>query len=227
MGGKAKIGREIARVIRAESSGDRYLEPFLGAGSVCAAMASHYRIADAGDAHPDLILMWQELMAGWIPPAAVSEATYQALRGETPSALRGFVGFGLSFGGIWFSGYARNARGDDYCGAARRGLLRRVDMMRHVSIRCADYRTWEPGPGTVVYCDPPYCGTAAFSTGKFESDEFWETCKQWSFSGAEVFVSEYTPHHYGQVVWKRDRTTSLNRNDGTATEYLIKVSAPH
>lgn len=62
----------------------------------------------ASDAHEDLILMWQALMRGETEPFAdVTEAEYSALKTAPPSARRGFVGFGASFGGGWFNGYGR------------------------------------------------------------------------------------------------------------------------
>ena len=38
--------------------------------------------------------------------------------------LTGFVGFGCSFGGKWFGGYARNAGGTNYAAQSKRSLLK-------------------------------------------------------------------------------------------------------
>jgi hypothetical protein len=52
--------------------------------------------------------MWQALMRGETEPFAdVTEAEYATLKTAAPSARRGFVGFGASFGGGWFNGYGR------------------------------------------------------------------------------------------------------------------------
>lgn len=54
----------------------------------------------ASDNHEDLILMWQALMRGETEPFAdVTETEYVSLKTATPSARRGFAGFGSSFGG--------------------------------------------------------------------------------------------------------------------------------
>ena len=64
----------------------------------------------ASDSHEDLILMWQALMRGEMEPFAdVTEVEYAALKTAAPSARRGFVGFGASFGGGWFGGYGRHS----------------------------------------------------------------------------------------------------------------------
>ena len=46
--------------------------------------------------------------------------------------------------------------------------------------------------GTVIYCDPPYAGTAGYSTGEFDTDKAWELYRAWADSGAHVYVSEYS-----------------------------------
>jgi len=45
--------------------------------------------------------------------------------------------------------------------------------------------------GAVVYCDPPYQGTATYAEGNFNHDEFWEFCRKLSKTNT-VYISEYT-----------------------------------
>src|ERR1700750_2056717 len=108
MGGKTRIAKDLARAMLASTSErDVYVEPFVGAGSVAAEMVPFFDGAILSDASPDLIAMWQALQNGWEPPENVTLEEYEAQRHAPVSALRGFVGYGCSFGGKWFGGYAR------------------------------------------------------------------------------------------------------------------------
>lgn len=227
MGGKAKIANEISAIIRARHlEVQSYYEPFVGAGWTLTKLAPYYSPVLATDVHPDLILMWQAIQEGWIPPVEISREEYAALRYAPPSPLRAFVGFGLSFGGKWFGGYA-TARGDDYIGAARRGVLRKAESMRGVEFRCADYRDWTPVLGTLVYADPPYGSTTAYSgTDKFDTAEFWSYMQKWASAGCHVYVSEYSaPDGTCDLVWSKIVSTSLKRDNNTnpMTENLFHV----
>jgi DNA adenine methylase len=162
--------------------------------------------------------MWDALLHGWTPPSVVTEDEYHAQRTAPPSALRGFVGFGGSFGGKWFGGYARatTAKGaprnfaDE---AARRLVSMRARLgARDASVTLAGYADWDSqvGPNTVVYCDPPYEGTTAYgAAGAFDSAAFWAMMACWSDRGAVVLVSEYTAPGGWVAVWEKAHRQNL------------------
>lgn len=229
VGSKQRQAKYIAENLQKHGTACvNYLEPFVGGGSVFSLMASIFPgNAHGSDAHEDLALMWSAAIDGWEPPAAVSREEYASLKKSEPSALRGFVGFGCSFGGKWFGGYASNAVGHDYCGAARRGLLRKVAGMRSATFTCADYRTFSPGTGTLVYCDPPYANTTGYSLGQFDSNEFWTTMQSWSSDGAVVLVSEYTAPHFAEEVWSRAAKRSLSKDENKSASALEKLFRIH
>src|SRR5688572_13255602 len=115
-GGKSMIAKDIA-VELVKNGFENYYEPFLGSAAVAVAISELVDVPMfLSDNHPDLILMWNDLKQGWIPPDFVSKEEHHQLKYEEPSALRGFVGFGMSFGGDFYHGYAQNKRGTDYCG---------------------------------------------------------------------------------------------------------------
>ena len=107
---------------------------------------------------------------------------------ENP-ALTGFVGFGCSFGGKWWGGYAKDKRGDDYCGQAKRGLLKDFPGVRSATFTCLDYHDVEIPDGAVVYCDPPYVNTTGYTVGQFDTNEFWNYMRQLS-KRCDVYISE-------------------------------------
>lgn len=225
IGGKSKIAKGITEAILTNSvSRKYYLEPFVGGGAVFPIMAPHFEWSVAGDTHEDLILMWNALIfEGWEPPTGISESDYQSLRNDQPSPLRSLAGFGGSFGGKWFGGYARGGKNADgsprnHQGESARSLIAarsrihseltpsRVGRFRHQS-----YREWKPIPGTVVYADPPYTDTQGYATGEFDSGEFWGTMEEWGQNGCEVFVSEYAAPDGWVPIWSASHRQSLVR----------------
>lgn len=207
----------------APASATTYIEPFVGGGSVTAAVAAQgrFREMQASDLHQDLILMWQAVQASWQPPTDVSEDDYEALRNAEPSALRGFVGYGCSFSGKWFGGYARDGRypGRSYAGESSRSLQRAAKHLTDVSFACRDYAESDVTPGCVVYADPPYVNTTKYdsaSTG-FDYARFWSVVDAWDSSGAYVFVSERS----APDGWIPVLTVERNRNVAGSTGRLV------
>ena len=162
----------------------------------------------ASDACLPLVTLLKAVQSGWIPPEILSEDDYNWLKAiqDPYDPMTAFAGFGCSFAGKWFGGYARCKRGDNYAkntGSslrkqfgrnyatnARNGLLKNVN--EDVIFLCADYRALNP-ENALVYCDPPYAGTTGYSAiGKFDWNEFWDTMRVWSALGNTVLISEYT-----------------------------------
>lgn len=229
LGGKGRIGGQIAETILANTNRRSVLlEPFLGGGNSFEHLAPHFANTMAGDLHEDLMLMWQAAREGWIPPDVVSEEEYLRLRNEAPSALRGFVGFGCSFGGKWWGGYARNAkirkaghRPRNYAGESSRAVIRTSRMMQTTTLRRAAFDEWDVPTDAVVYADPPYDRTTGYRVS-FDRERFWSVMKSWSLSGARVFVSEYAAPTGWIPIWSREtREAMFTNRPGTKTENLF------
>ncbi|MGV2853748.1 DNA adenine methylase [Glutamicibacter sp. AGC13] len=240
MGGKGRIAKKIAESIsnHIPHHSGTYWEPFIGGGAIAAKLGNQFDTANYSDIHPDLMLMWQALHDGWEPPSVVSYDEYQELRyAEQPSALRGFVGFGGSFGGRFFEGYARgghNANGTprNHQAESARALLRDAPKMRakvETNYRQADAITINPQVGDVVYCDPPYEGTKNYSrTDRIDHAEFWEVAGGWAARGAHVFVSEYKAPDGWKCIWEQPLRSSVrvgSEDRHIATERLFTIGA--
>ena len=195
-------------------------------GSVLCAMAPHFETALAGDVHEDLILMYQALQQGWVPPEDISEKQYQDIKRSEPSALRGFVGFGCSFGGRWFEGYARGG-GANYAAQSKRNVMAQRKSFGNVHFERKDYTSWSVSTGDVVYLDPPYAGTKFYSgTAKLDYDQLWGTARMWRDQGAHVYVSEFTAPNDWTAIWEKERKvgvgTQSNAQYSTRTDRLFK-----
>lgn len=232
VGSKKRIAKRILdEILSRRENRDVYWEPFCGGLNSFSVVAPHFRKAFASDAHQDLILMWQTIQGGWIPPTEVTEEEYQDLRAAEPSALRGFVGMGGSFGGKWFGGYARGGFNSD--GSPRNhqresstAAVQRMASLSEIDVtfRNASYSEGSAGPGFVVYCDPPYASTLGYrGTDEFDSESFWKWCRKQSRAGALVLVSEYTaPDDFTCVAeFSHRMSVALTGNRKVTTERMF------
>lgn len=221
MGGKSRISKALSEVILANSENRiRYIEPFVGGGAMAARMGQQFDRVTYSDIHPDLMMMWDAVLNHeWVPPTEVSYEQYQELRyTTTSSALRGFVGFGGSFGGRWFEGYARGGNNADgtprnHQGESARALIKDAKTMRgqqETVTLCADAMEIEVVGNEVIYCDPPYANTKNYSkTGGFDHARFWKTAQGWAEAGAKVYVSEYAAPDGWSEVWSQSLRSTV------------------
>ena len=219
-----------SQIARRGLSCSTYLEPFLGSGAVLAAVSKVWTFPRVvvSDAHPDLVLMWQAIAAGWQPPTRFTLAEYNALRDAEPSALRGFAGFGSSYGGKWFTSFVDRAYDKQFgtmtppfAATAARAVRKLRPVLARAALSCCDYRTHTPGPGTVVYCDPPYGGTMGYDgTLDFDSAEFWRVAAGWVRDGALVLVSEQEAPADWRPVALRPRRATFRVGAGKGSQPL-------
>jgi DNA adenine methylase len=220
LGGKVRTAKRIAATIAERVTDDAtYYEPFLGGGSVAAAVAANgcVRRLHLSDVHPDLIELWQAVLVGWEPPTAVSRDEYEALRHAEPSAMRGFVGFAVSYQGKWWGGYGARAEsaGRDYVAESARALLHKAAPLRAlgegVSVRQCSYVDIAPMPGDVIYLDPPYGKSTGYGgTESFDHAAFWAWATEWSQQGVNVLVSEFAAPEGWVPVWQVNRPATVD-----------------
>lgn len=187
------MGKPLVKYLESvRRPGQAFVEPFCGGLWVTHLVAGQRIASDANEA---LITLYTSLQSGWLPPTAVSEETYLAYKkGLDPKdPMTAFVGFGCSFAGKWFGGYARS--GDrNYALNARNSLLKKMKTCKDVQFVHADYREalLQAPKGSLVYMDPPYAHTTGYGgTGSFDSGQFWAVVRKVS-EEHEVYVSEYS-----------------------------------
>ncbi len=233
-GGKSRLAKRIVDAILTDlffeglTEWDTCIEPFMGGGAITTELAPHFPNYTANDVHEDVIILFKAVQEGWVPPDNMTEEDYNEIKAdylanpEAKSALRTFAGYACSWGGMWFSSYAKDKDDGEvskYVGQGYRSLLRATPKIQHVNFVIGDYERFDPGEGTVVYCDPPYANTAGYkAAGEFDNDRFWEVAERWSRQGARVYVSEFTaPDHWDTVI-NISRTRVLNMANLTTVE---------
>ena len=93
--------------------------------------------------------------------------------------------------------------------------LERIQQIQQLEISNLDYRDVEIVPNSVIYCDPPYTGTAKYKEGAFNHEAFWEWCREQS---NPVFVSEYkAPDDFKVVAEFKHRSILSATNNAKVT----------
>ena len=223
MGGKSRISKQIAEILNsAIDKNTPFVSLFCGSCAIESKVQADVKILN--DKHPYLIAMWQALQNGWIPPNVVTKEEYYRVKAnmdENP-ALTGFVGFGCSFGGKWWGGYAKDKRGDDYCGQAKRGLLKDLVGIQSATFTCLDYHDVKIPDGAVVYCDPPYANTTGYTVGQFDTNEFWDYMRQLS-KRCDVYISEESAPDDFECIWSKEKVRTLEKNDNVGRVKVEKL----
>ena len=165
------------------------------------------------DKHEYLIELFKGVQNGYELPEIITEEQYKYIREhkDNDKALTGFVGFGCSFGGKWFGGYARNKTNTNYALQSKKSLLKDMDNLMTTQFTCQDYRDVIIPNNSIVYADPPYNNTTGYGKDKFNSDEFWEYMCVISKNN-KVFISEQTAPNDFECVWEKEFTRTLDVN---------------
>lgn len=214
MGGKTRIAKQIAAEIdKVRKPGQLVWDAFCGGLSVSVALSKKGPVL-ASDACAPLINLYKAVQEGWDPPTEVSKETYMAakLLPDT-DPMKAFCGFGCSFAGKWFGGYAPNGRIGTYTRGQNKGrvvinrphqasakkLLLNVPAVS--KFKCIDFLS-SMALADIIYCDPPYGNTQTYSAvANFDRSLFISHVVELS-KKATIFVSEYE-FPIGQTIWER------------------------
>ena len=225
-GGKSRIAKPISNIINSIPNPPHKIFVSLFCGS-CAieSKVQGYSAKILNDKHEYLIALWQGLQNGYELPDTISEEQYRHIKAhkEEDKILSGFVGFGCSFGGKWFGGYARDKVNTNYADVAKRSLLSKMEILQASTFTCLDYREVELPANSVVYCDSPYAGTTGYQVGKFNREEYWDYMREISREHI-VFISEQIAPADFVCIWEKPFTRILDvnkQNQPKVTERLF------
>ena len=218
MGSKNRHAKHLLPIILANrKEGQCYVEPFVGGANMIDKVDGD-RIGC--DVNRWLIALLDKLSNGWLPPEQVTEEQYAHMKTnmeEYSDHLLGYVGFQLSYGAMWFGSYRRDKIGlRDYSAEAFRNILKQAANLGNIDFRVCSFNELEIPDNSVIYCDPPYEGTAKYKANEeeFNHDEFWKWCRVKAKEGHDVFISEYNAPDDFTCVWSKEVNSSLTKNTG-------------
>lgn len=231
-GGKARISKELSLFLNTKLNNKQpFVDLFCGSCNVIMNIDND-RLRIANDKHKYLMCMWKALQNGWIPPTEISEVEYYQIKENKDYMpyLTGFVGFGCSFAGKWFGGYAHEPN-RNYCLNAKNSVLKKIQFLNDVQFSNLDYKDVYIPENSLVYCDIPYRNTTSYckkEVGEFHHDEFY----QWVINNSnkfDIYISEYKqniPDDF-EIVWEKQSKKDIRNRDNKridTVEVLIKYA---
>lgn len=155
------------------------------------------------------------MQLGYDLPDIVTKEDYQYVKEhkDENKVLTGFVGFGCSFGGKWFGGYASDKNNTNYAKQSKNSLLKDMQTLKdNTYFTNLDYKQVEIPNDSVVYCDPSYQNTTNYSTSSnFNHEEFWNYMRLLSQNNL-VFISEISAPEDFVSIWSRPLKRVLDVN---------------
>lgn len=226
LGNKTRIAKHIVPIVtRTLDNNSWYVEPFVGACGIMQAV--NYRLRVGVDSCPYIIALMRAVQGNWIPPL-ITEDEYNAIKAAPEKyepSLVGFAGYGCSFGGKWFAGFARGGYNKD--GTPRNHVAESIRNLQKLATKinqpevvfyCDDYDKFQYQERDVIYCDPPYKTNTKFKEG-FDHDKFWAWAVERNKTNW-VYVSEYTAPEDWIPVWEMEHKTGIHHGFKT---HPIKV----
>lgn len=218
-GGKQRISKPLSEFLNTQLKENQvFVDLFCGSCNVISKVKATNRIGN--DKHYYLTSMWIGLQEGWLPPDSLTAEQYQYVKSnldEHPT-MTGFVGFGCSFSGKWFGGYAR-AGGRNYCLNAKNSVMLKMKTLQDVAFTNKDYSEVDIPPSSLIYCDIPYKNTTPYcksEVGVFDHEEFYGWVKAKISEGHDVYVSEYLQNvpEDAVVVWSHQSKKDIRDKNG-------------
>jgi DNA adenine methylase len=229
LGGKYMLGKDISTVlldISKEHNLDGYMEPFCGALGVMKRMTPYFKKCYASDIHPDLILLWKDVKNNnFKPPKKCNEKDYNRIKKlPSPNALKAFIGFGCSFGGKYFSGYAQKYTGtknENFLQAVTNSIYKLQPVIQNVEFKCISYTLLKPKK-KLIYCDPPYKSQQFPVKYRnnikkydiFDNNEFWNIMRLWSKDNL-VIISELEAPDDFIIIFEKKKYRSISQSNKT------------
>ena len=229
MGSKNRIVKHILPImLEYRTDGMTWVEPFVGGANVIDKVDG---LKIGNDNQPYVVALYKALQNGWKPPINVSRDFFFEVKDnkdDHPNELIGYLGTQLTFGCEWWGSFRRDNTGKrKYDLEAYNNIIKQQPNLTSIEFICGDYRDLEIPNKSLIYCDPPYRGVRKYvGNEKFDSDVFWEVCRNWSKQGHTVFISEYTAPNDFECVWSKEISASANNSIKTgqgikATEKLF------
>jgi len=197
IGSKARIAEPIATYINniALCEGiENYYEPFCGGCSV----AQQVRVKNryCSDLNKYIIVLWQKVQEGmweykFYPREVWEDAKTNLDTGKYDDFFLAWLGYGCSYKAKFFGGYAGVHENRNYQKEVYNELVRERNSVLGIHFSNKSYDEVDIKPGSIVYCDAPYIGTAEYAVGEFDFDTYYKWLKEIAKENL-VFISEYT-----------------------------------
>lgn len=102
-----------------------------------------------------------------------------------------------------------------------RSVNKIAPMIKNVKFKVSKYQNLKP-KNMLIYCDPPYASNdyQQSSFFDFDSEQFWETMRQWSEENI-VVISEYKAPKDFKMIWESKTNVMHHGKQNVKVEKLF------
>lgn len=227
MGSKNRIAKELIPIITENLKPNQwYVEPFVGGANMIDKIEHPYKLG--ADNNKYLIALLEAVQNGQELPEHITKDEYIAVKTNKdnyPDWYVGFVGFVCSFRAKFFDGYSgyyttKTGIQRNYIKECINNILKQ--NLDGIKLVCCSYDALDIPANSIIYCDPPYNGTTKYKDS-FDSDAFWQWCRDKAKEGHTVYVSEYNAPEDFKCIWEKQINSNLGGTAKTATEKLFTI----
>ena len=227
MGSKNRIAKELIPIITKDLKPNQwYVEPFVGGANMIDKIEHPYKLG--ADNNKYLIALLEAVQNGQELPEHITKDEYIAVKTNKdnyPDWYVGFVGFVSSFRAKFFGGYSGYYT--TKTGIQRNYIKERINNILKqnldgIKLVYSSYDALDIPANSIIYCDPPYNGTTKYKDS-FDSDAFWQWCRDKAKEGHTVYVSEYNAPEDFKCIWEKQINSNLGGTSKTATEKLFTI----
>ena len=227
-GSKNRIAKYILPIMLSDRTDETWVEPFVG-GANTIDKVDGKRIGY--DNNEYLIALYHYLQkGGTIENRTITKEQWYNVKENIenyPKWYIGLVGVLGSYNGNWFSAYGGESKTKEgnyrnYFDEGIRGLLKQD--LSNIEFVFSDYKNIRIPKNSIIYCDPPYQLKNNRYIEHFNSNIFWNWCREKSKEGHNVFISEYdTPSDF-ECIWQKETSKTNPKQKVNKTEKLFKFS---
>lgn len=218
MGSKNRHSKQILPLILKDRTPDQwYVEPFVGGANMIDKVGGG-RIGS--DCNKYLIALLKNMQRDNFNAPDITEKTFKRMKGNPEQFsdwMLGYAGFQLSFGAMWFGSYRRDNTGKrNYSEEAKRNVNKQAKKVKGIYFYNLPYDELDIPSNSIIYCDPPYKGTAKYKANEkeFEHDAFYEWARDKAKEGHQVFISEYNMPDDFICIWKKEVNGNISKDTG-------------
>jgi len=218
MGSKNRHSKQILPLILKDRKPEQwYVEPFVG-GANMIDKVDGLRIGN--DCNKYLIALLKEMQDYKFKAPDITEEEFNIMKTKPEDFedwVLGYTGFQLSFGAMWFGSYRRDNTGKrNYSEEAKRNVDKQAKKVKGIHFYNSDYCDFFIPENSIVYCDPPYKGTAKYKANEeeFDHDLFYDWVRIKAKEGHQVFISEYSMPDDFICIWQKKVNGNISKDTG-------------
>ena len=227
LGSKAKLAKYIVPILQNyvyKNNIKTYIEPFVGGFNIIDKITCNNKIGcDIDPLVIDLVETCRNnpKLLDTINETPSREHYYDVRdnANKYPSWYRAAILLFASYNARVYGGcYGAIAKTKDgkmrnYYQESKNNFQNQLPNLYDILVSCCDYRDIIPSKQqTLIYCDPPYKNGVGYVKG-FDTDAFWQWCRDKTRDGHIVVISEYDAPNDFKCIWQHETTTHLNNRN--------------